>query len=31
MFSKLTDIEKCQIIIGNWLGDGTYDNRDCNV
>jgi hypothetical protein len=24
---KLTDFEKCTILIGNYLGDGSYDNR----
>jgi hypothetical protein len=27
MFSKLSDFEKCTILIGNFLGDGSYDNR----
>lgn len=27
MFSKISDVEKCNILIGNLLGDGSYDNR----
>jgi len=27
MFSKLSDFEKCTILMGNFLGDGSYDNR----